>query len=227
MTARPLIVLAVAASLAAGPSIARATPADVTASGEYLAANYRLVKTARAYLRRAEAAPLGVLAKVRRECPMAAAHSPQDSQSTQLSNEVIGAMVLSAYHLDVPSLTGFVRSVQRLHWSNGRLTSAVHAYAAKIAILAKMAPPNLCADVGAWAASGFRVLPASTLRFVPRFMAAWVALGELPPGLGAYESAASRALASSCNQLEIQLTDGEARAVYSWGDIMNELVLNP
>ena len=37
-----------------------------------------------------------VLAQVQGECPQAGAESPQDAESTQMSNEVIGAMVMSA-----------------------------------------------------------------------------------------------------------------------------------
>ena len=97
----------------------------------------------------------------------------------------------------------------------------------KLKTLSTLAAPELCADVRAWAANGFQTLPASTVRFDQRFMPAWVALGELPASLAAYESPAEGALVRRSNQLEAQLTDGEARAVESWGRIMNALVLNP
>ncbi len=229
MTLRTQIAgLLAAASLLAAPSAGAAGSAsDVAASAAYLQANYSLVHTARGLLRRAEAAPLKVLAQVTRDCPMAASGSPQNSQSTQLSDEVIGAMVLAAYHLNVPALRGFVATVRRLHWSDGRLTGAVRAYAAQVETLASLAPPNLCADIRAWAAGGYRTLPPTTTRFVARFMPAWVALGLLPPRLARYETPALKSLARRSDALEVQLTDGEARAVESWGKIMNELVLNP
>jgi hypothetical protein len=221
------MTLAVAALLAATMSVSTAAASDTGSTGEYLRANYALVRTARGFLRRAEAAPLKVLAQVTRDCPMAAAGSPQDGQSTELSDEVIGAMVLSAYHLDVPGLRRFVQRIRPLRWSNPRLTRAVRAYAGQLETLAGLAPPNLCADIASWAASGFHTLPPRTVSFVARFMPDWVALGLLPSGLSAYESGEQRTLARRCESLEVQLTDGEARAVESWGKIMNELVLNP
>ena len=83
--------------------------------------------------------------------------------------------------------------------------------------------PNLCADVKAWAADGYRALPASIVTFSGKFMPAWVALGYLPKQLGASESSADRALARRCEPLEELLTEGEARAVAHYGEIMNTL----
>ncbi|HEX3519403.1 MAG TPA: hypothetical protein VHT29_10255 [Solirubrobacteraceae bacterium] len=211
----------------AGPSTAALASGDATATSQYLAANYTLVHTARSYLRRAEAAPLKVLAQVTRECPRAAAGSPQDPQSTELSDEVIGAMVIAAYHLDVPGLRRFVSQTSHLHWSSKSATNAVRAYAAKLKVLADLAPPNLCADVRAWAASGYETLPASTLHFDAIFLPAWVAIGLLPGSLKPFESSAQKGVLARSNALEVELTDGEARAVESWGKIMNELELEP
>ncbi len=215
------------AALALAPASSPASSSDVASTKAYILANYALVRTARSHLATSEAAPLGILAQVRRECPQAAADSPQDSESTQLSDEVIGAMVIAAARPYLPAIRGFIHTATRLHWSNSRLTRAVQAYAGKLKTLSTLAPPELCADVRAWAAGGFHTLPASTVRFDQRFMPAWVALGELPGQLAAYESPEQRSLVRRSSELEVELTDGEARAVESWGQIMNELMLNP
>jgi hypothetical protein len=227
MRALAALGMTTVAMTVAGPSPAALASGDATATSQYLAANYTLVRTARSYLRRAEAAPLKVLAQVTRECPRAAAGSPQDPQSTELSDEVIGAMVIAAYHLDVPGLRRFVSQTSRLHWSSKSATSAVRGYAAKLKALAGLAPPNLCADVRAWAASGYKTLPASTLRFDAIFLPAWVAIGLLPGPLKPFESSAQKSVLVRSNALEEELTEGEARAVESWGKIMNELELEP
>jgi hypothetical protein len=219
--------LTTVAMVLAGPSTAALASGDATATSRYIAANYTLVRTARSYLRRAEAAPLKVLAQVTHDCPRAAAGSPQDPQSTELSNEVIGAMVIAAYHLNVPGLRRFVSQTSHLHWSSARLTSTVRGYAAKIKVLADLAPPNLCADIHAWAASGYKTLPGSTIRFDAVFTPAWVALGLLSGSLKPFESSAQKSVLVRSNALEVELTDGEARAVESWGKIMNELELEP
>jgi hypothetical protein len=72
------------------PTTALAAPSDIAATRAYVQANYRLVQAAVSKIGPIEATLRGVLSKVRRECPMAAAGSPQDPNSEQLSNEVIG-----------------------------------------------------------------------------------------------------------------------------------------
>jgi hypothetical protein len=58
-------------------------------------------------------------------------------------------------------------------------------------------------------------------------MPAWVALGFLPAQLTQYESSTVKSLARRGNDLQEHLAEGEARAVETWGAIMNALVLNP
>lgn len=229
MTVRMLIpVVAATVGLVLGaPVQALASNSNATATRAYVQADYGLLRVVKAHLPASEAAPRQVLAQVSRECPRAGASSPQNKESTQMSDEVIGAMVLQAARPDLPAIRAFLATVKRLHWSNGRAERAVASYATKLRTLTTLAAPSLCADVRAWAAGGFHSLPTSTTRFVALFMPNWVALGELPSSLAPYESSQSKALAARSHQLELQITDAEARAVASWGDIMNELVLQP
>ncbi len=229
MTVRSTLatVLALAAGAAALPASALAGPGDASATRAYIAADLALVQTARSHLLRSEHAPLEVLAQVRRDCPLAGAQSPQNPESTQMSDEVIGAMVLSAARPDTAAIRAFIAKANALRWSDTRLTRAVHTYTGKLTTLLALSVPHLCADVAAWSAGGFHSLPASTVAFVARFMPAWVALGELPGALKAHESPEQRAIASRCSHIEAELADGEARAVESWGKIMTELSLFP
>jgi hypothetical protein len=222
-----LALLASIAAAASAPANAPAGQGDAAATRAYIEANYRLVQAAASRIHPIEAALHGVLAQVRRECPMAAAHSPQDAQSTQLSNEVIGAMVTAVVRLDLPAGRDFVSVAGRLTWSSPSVTRTVHAYVGKVRTLVALAPPRLCSDVQSWASSGFRALPASTITFAPRFMSAWVAAGELPAALASYETADERALLRRSNRLETELTDLEAREVETWGHIMDALALWP
>ena len=228
MSIRPLLpLLAALAGLAVAPSAALAGSGDAAATQSYLQANYALVRVARSHLASSEAGPLHVLAQVQRECPKAGAGSPQDPESTQMSDEVIGAMVFSAYPPDRQAMQAFVRAVSGLHWSNRGLTNAIRGYTGDLKTFLSLSAPNLCGDVRAWAASGFHTLPATTVAFVGKFMPAWVALGYLPKQLAQFESASGKSLARRANGAEVALTDGEARAVEHWGAIMNALVINP
>jgi len=230
MTRSRLLVvpsLVAVTSIAATAACALASPADVASTRTYIQANYALVQAGAKRIPVFETALRGVVHRIRLECPGAAATSPQDAESTQLSDEVIGAMVLAAAHADLPAIHAFIRVAGRLRWSDRALTSAVHGYVSQLEAGSALAAPNVCGDIKAWAASGFHTLPASTVQFDRVFMPNWVALGELPARLAAYESPAVRALLNRSNQLEVRLTDFEAAAVETWGEIMNELVLNP
>jgi hypothetical protein len=220
-----LPLLAGLAGLATAPAAALASNAAATQA--YVQADYALVHVANSHLATSEAAPLHTLAQVTRECPQAGVGSPQDPESTEMSDEVIGAMVIGAAQPDLQAIKTFERAVAGLSWSDRALTSAVRAYVGDLKTVLSLAAPNLCASVRAWAADGYRSLPPSTVAFVAKFMPAWVALGYLPAQLARYESSGTKALASRAGGLEQLLTEGEARAVEHWGDIMNELVLNP
>jgi len=213
--------------MSAGPASALAGPADIAATQTYVQANYTAVRVAISHLAASEAGPLHVLAAVQRECPGAGAGSPQDGESTQMSDEVIGAMVISAAQPDLQAIRAFVRSVAGLSWSNRGLTHAIRAYVDDWKTILSLRAPNLCGDVKAWSASGFRALPASTVTFVAKFMPAWVAAGYLPAQLRPYESAAAATLAGRSVPLEERISEAEARAVEHWGEIMDTLSLWP
>jgi hypothetical protein len=213
--------------LALGQAPALGAQSDVTATRSYIQANYSLVQSANSVLGRARTAYRGVLSRAETECPGAAANSPQSAQSTQLSYEIIGAMVTAAVQTNVPAATAFVRAVEHLRWSNRRLTSTVRAYAANVKTMATLGHPDLCGDIKAWVASGYRTLSPRTVTFDQRFEPAWVAIGNRPSGLAAYERPDERGLLSRTNQLENRLSDFESEAVETYGKLMNALGVLP
>jgi hypothetical protein len=227
MFRRRTAALLVAGVAAFAPAPALAASGDTAATQAYLKADLQLAQTAAGHLPTASAAINGVLARVHRDCPHAAGNGPQDPQSTELSNEVIGAIVTAAIHPDLGSIRAFVRATSSLHWSNHALTREVHEYVSQVRAMAALPAPDVCADVRSWAASGFATLPPSTLSFSPRFMADWVALGTQPSGLSRYESSGLRSLAGRASQHEAQLSEFEAERVETWGKIMDALELFP
>jgi hypothetical protein len=222
----PVALLAVVGAFASSGSPALAS-SNTSSTQAYVQDNYALVRVARTHLASAEAGPLHVLAQVRAECPKAGAGSPQNPDSTQMSDEVIAAMVVSAYKPDLSAIRAFIGAAGALSWGNHGLRSAVHTYVGELKTILSLPTPNLCGDVKAWAASGYTTLPASTVTLVAKFMPAWVALGYLPAQLASYESSSARTLARRSLPLEEQLTEGEARAVEHWGAIMDALELWP
>ncbi len=221
------VLAAVAASSFALGGASQASASDASATAAYLNANYALVAAGHAHVGASIAGYKSVLAKVRRECPRAGEGSPQDPESTKLSNEVIGAMVLSAGQPDRPAVKRYIGAVKGLSWSRGSITHAVKGYASNLSKLYALSVPDLCADVRAWRASGYKTLPASTISFVETFYPNWVALGLLPAGLSSFESSQGRGLARASARFEYQLTNVEAEAVETWGAVMDALELWP
>ena len=216
------------AATAGGPGLARAAPGgDAATTRAYIRANYALVASAHARIPKIEAAVKGLLAQVRHECPRAAFGSPQDEQSTQLSNELVGTMVLAGGRVDRPAVGAYLRAVSGLRWHSASINRAVRGYARSLRVLYMLASPDLCGDIESWAATGFAKLPPSTAPFVRAFIPNWVSPGVLPAGLARYETTELRAIARRSGRFESQLMEMEARLVETWGDIMNELQLNP
>jgi hypothetical protein len=225
MLERLLALVGATAVLAAAPVAASAS--DASSTETYLRANYSLVKAGQAHLGASIAAYKSVLATVKRDCPRAAVESPQNPESTELSNEVIGTMVLRAGQPDRPAVKSYLRAVAGLRWSSASVTHAVAGYASMLRTLYNLPVPDLCGDVKAWATSHFKSTSAGTVSFVKAFYPNWVALGLIPAGLSRFESSQGRTLARNSGRFEYQITNVEAQAVETWGDIMNELVLNP
>jgi hypothetical protein len=221
------LAIAAVAGFATAPALAAADPSDAASTQTYLQGNYTVVRYFTSHIPAVKAEISSVLTGVRRECPLAAAESPENVDSEQLSNEVIGAMVTTVTQHNLPYISRAIRAAEPLRWSNSALTRTVQAYVAQAKALTKLAVPHLCADVQAWVASDFQTLPASTVSFAPRFLAAWVAPGFLPSSLAAYETPAERTLAHRTAQLEQQWAEFEAGEVETWAAIMNELVLQP
>jgi hypothetical protein len=224
---RRILFLTTVVVLATGSSPALAAPGDVATTRTYIQANYSLVHYAAMRLATARSALDRVLSSARTSCPSAAAGSPQDSESTMVSNEIIGAIVLAAYHAARPQISSYIRVAARSRWSSPALSRSIHAYAAKLTTLSTLATPNLCADIGAWAAGGYTALPASTLRFDQRFVPAWVALGELPGQLASSERPDERGTLQLTGQLEEKLTNFEAEAVDTYSAVMKTLAVWP
>jgi hypothetical protein len=218
---------AAACTLALAPAAALASGNDAAATHAYLLADHTLVRTATSHFAVARAAFATLLHSLRSECPRVAAESPQNEDSTQLSNELIGAMVTSAYRPDRAHIRAFVAATRSLRFSSGAINRWVHEYDGKLSTLLALSKPDVCGDVRAWVAAGYRALPAATVAFDARFMPAWVSLGEMPPGLRRLVASRDRGLFNNTQQGESEITEFEAGAVETYVSGMTALALNP
>jgi hypothetical protein len=224
MLARAAVV---AAALGAPAGATAASAGDAAATSAYIQANYALVSTGHANIARTEGDVNAIVDEIRRECPRAALGSPQDEQSTALTNELIGKMVLAGGAPDRAAVAAYLRAVGHLHWSSGAVNGAIGGYVRMLRTLYQLKAPDVCADIESWNASGFKALPAATTPFVRSFIPNWVSLGVLPAGLARFETPAQKAIARRSGRYEAELMEMEARLVETWGEIMNELLLNP
>ena len=194
---------------------------NVATTKTYIQADYLLVHTARINMLSGEAALESLQQTLSAECPMAAAASPENEAAAALSNEVIGAMGVVFIRADIQAVDGFAETVAHLHWSNQKLTHKVKIYAAKFKVLAALEMPDVCGDVRAWAASGYRTLPASTTQFDrtlqrPQRRHRRNTDASARSVRGSHE----REVLTLTRQFENELVDAEARAVEQWSKIL-------
>lgn len=220
-----LLLLVFLALAGAPPALARSE--NATATRTYLQANHAFVRAARSNLAAGNAALRSLVRQLTGECPLAAAESPQNHESEQLNDEVVGAITIVAFRPDAAAAGVFAHAVGGLRWSSRVLTRKVRTYAAQLEGLAKLAVPDVCADVRAWAADGYRSLPASTQQFNQRYDEVDIEAEEIPQRLLApHESAAELSLARRTQQLEAPIADAEADAVGDYTRILDALELN-
>jgi hypothetical protein len=200
------------------PASVAATPADTAATHAYLAADLAYAQALLAGLPAWVAGSEAVSGRLRSECPGVLAGAPsgqapvmslkeageRDRQSAQQS-ELIGELD-SALNAPIEATrrragAAFSAAVQALHWSRPAITRGARAYAALMAGEAEGPPLDVCADMRAWAASGYKTLSPATQAFVARTSALGAVLfsagGVIPPQgpqLARYEGRSEHAL---------------------------------
>jgi hypothetical protein len=215
-------------ALALLPANSLAAGGDSAATASYVRANFALVSSAHAKQGAAEAALQSLLARVRRECPLLVAASPQNEASEKLTDELIGSMHLVALKTFASAIGAYARTAARLHWSNPMLTSSVHRYARELLAQSRLAIPDFCGELRTWKSSGYKTLPPDTLPFNKSFYSVFVGIGLLPTKLLAPSlSSAQRGVVRRTLKLENDVIEFEANAVETWGSIMDAAGLNP
>jgi hypothetical protein len=99
------------------------------------------------------------------ECPGVGAGSPQSESEQRLAYEVAGALWATAYHTDAPIIRRFIHKVTGLTSSNPALNRRMYKFLNGLNEMIALQVPDICTDVRAWTASGYRTIPSSTLKF--------------------------------------------------------------
>jgi hypothetical protein len=229
-----MAIRSLSVSLFVGFVLAVMAPAALANSGD-AAATQALARATNTLVRAANPDVDRGLAAVRRfarqlaaQCPRAAAGSPQDHDSEQLDDELIGTLTIVGYRTAATPIAAFAHAVRGLRWSNRTLTRTVQTFATKLRELSTLAIPNLCADIKAWGAAGFNTLPADTVPFVRHYLAVTPEAEEVPLMerlLMPYATPSDFPILRRVEHLEARLGEAEAAAVEIYSHLIISLEL--
>ena len=200
-------------------------PGDVMATRAFLRADYALLGAVQANIPTGEAATRSLVASVTRQCPdvlavpKGVARPRVDNGLGTINLELTGAFIGAIYRPDAKAATTFVNAVERLQWESRTLATAVDAPALAMRLRATLTVPDVCKDMEAWSASGFKMVPIGAQRFSEQVRGLLSGAGgvPLPPvALRPYERPGERTLLDRLSALYSSLAKAEAVDVASW-----------
>jgi hypothetical protein len=206
--------------VAPDPALA-ASSRDAAAAHTVLEAGYQALRSVLRTWPRVEVSLRSLNLRFARECPNVGAGSPQTEAEKRLSYEVAGALWATAYHADAAIVHRFVHRVTGVRSSNPRLNRRVHRFLGGLGEMLALQVPDICADVRAWTASGYRRIPSSTLQYDKHVEAIDV---EIPsPKLAEpYIVPADRVLLHKLERLITRFEEREFTAGQRWWDTLLE-----
>jgi hypothetical protein len=202
--ATPIAVLAL---LLAAPA-AVASQQDIAATHAYVNANFALSRVGVARIGTAQSRIEALNHKLGGECPLVGKGTPETEASQPMSYEVAAALWSVAYGTNAAPIRAFADKVKPLRWSNRRITRLAESYATSLLSMAALPLPDLCADVRAWTASGFRTIPANVAQLDRHAEA--IELNPVPSTqLAPYERGADASVVANTRRLEVELAENE------------------
>jgi hypothetical protein len=221
-----LTIVIVALTLAVAPASASAASRDTSSTHAYIVANYALARASEAKTAAAQAKIESLNRTLGQKCPRVGAGSPENAESQHVSYEAAAALWSISYGIDAGPIRIFAKAVSGLRWSNAKLTRIAHAYAKSLQGLAALPLPDLCGDVRAWTASGFKTIPATTTTIDQR--AESIEPQTLSPKLLApYEQPGDRGMVAKTTRLETTLEHTETVVGFNdWDQLLETLGLN-
>jgi hypothetical protein len=161
--AKVLLLVVVLAFTAPGAALAASSNASSTHT--VILAGYSFVRESEGRMSAIRKAVQAQKRALLHQCPDAAADSPQNEESYQLSYEAAGALWSAGYNADAGPIAKFVKATRGLHWTNAKLNSAFKRLVDGLHGLSTLSLPHVCKDIATWKASGFATVPAITKSF--------------------------------------------------------------
>ena len=172
-----LFVLSLVLALSAGTGTAPAKstdvkPADIAATRTFLLAAHAFRQATKGDGPADEAAVRALVEHVSSQCPNVLAGMPANAARSEISQEILLQVTHAFAQPQRNARIAFAKKVQRLRWSNRKLTYYIRGSAAEERANAELVAPEICSDASALAASGFQTVSASTTRFLQQANAA-------------------------------------------------------
>jgi hypothetical protein len=172
---RALLITLAATACVRPPSAAAVSPSDAAATHAYLEARITLQREGKLLGTAEFGAIVALEARVKTECPGVLAGAPPrvkgertNESEGEVSSELGSAVFGAAEYVGRQADARFARTVRRLRWSNPKLTRLLRSLAIEQAEQSAIPPPNLCADMKFWVASGYTAVSKDTTQFVHR-----------------------------------------------------------
>ncbi len=152
-------------AVAFAPATAGAASRDITSTHTYLEASYKVLHAAVSTWSTVEASIHRLDLRFHAECPDVGAGSPQNEEDQKLSYEAAGALWATGYHTDAAIVHAYVKTVNRLTWSNPQITRDARRLTRGLQEMTELQVPNICADVRTWGANDFGPAPADVKQY--------------------------------------------------------------
>ncbi|MGA7704411.1 MAG: hypothetical protein WB998_05890 [Solirubrobacteraceae bacterium] len=221
-----LATFAVLLTVGLVPANASAAPKDVASTHAYAVAAYAALHEVVTKWSTVEAGIHKLDAKFQAECPKVGAGSPQSEQEQLLSSEVAGALWATGYRTEANVVQRFVKAVGSLTWSNPAITRAARKFTRSLHEMTLLPIPDLCGDVRAWTASGYKTMPANVAQYDRKVEA--IEVKEIPRKLLLpYAQASDRGLIATDERLDMRFSELEfERGQDDWDQLLEVLALN-
>jgi hypothetical protein len=157
------------------------------------------------------------------QCPSVLTYAPRDEAFEELGEEASISLWSEAMTAVRSPALRFVGSIERLAWSNRRLTRLVHGEVVEERATVELRPPDLCIQIQAWKAGGYASLPPESSDFLRHTEAissgSTIGLSEESRGavimrlLKPYEGSAERSLFKRIERLQTRIEKSVTAAV--------------
>jgi hypothetical protein len=167
-----VLLAAAPASCSAAAASRRVSRSDIAATRSYLRDEHELDRAEASDTAANQAAISGLIAHVRSACPNVLAGAPETKAIGALRFQTLAQLDHAETQPTRDAQILFSKRVERLRWSNRKLTSYVHGSAEEAKANVELAIPDICSEAQAIAASGYQTTPPSMIQFEREQLAA-------------------------------------------------------